>query len=113
MNQSYSFLFDNSFCCKVSYSYNYFWLHNLKKFELLKIMQPKVIVTIGNFATERIIKQKGITLIHGKIFSLGEIHVVPVIHPANLLYNGRNPQLLESMKKDFEIIASLLKTTKT
>ncbi|HIH15050.1 MAG TPA: uracil-DNA glycosylase [Nanoarchaeota archaeon] len=81
--------------------------------ELLKIMQPKVIVTIGNFATERIIKQKGITLIHGKIFSLGEIHVVPVIHPANLLYNGRNPQLLESMKKDFEIIASLLKTTKT
>ena len=80
--------------------------------QLISIMQPKVIVTIGNFATERIIKKKGITLIHGKIFSLGEIYVVPVIHPANLLYNGRNPQLLESMKKDFEIIASLLKTTK-
>jgi DNA polymerase len=80
--------------------------------ELLKIMQPKVIVTIGNFATDRIIQKKGITNIHGKVFPIMiqglSIHVVPVIHPANLLYQGRNPQLLESMKQDFQVIASLL-----
>jgi len=81
--------------------------------ELIQIMQPKVIVTIGNFATERIIKKKGITSIHGKIFPTiiqgVFLHVIPVIHPANLLYQGRNPQLFEQMKKDFEAIASFAK----
>ena len=76
-------------------------------------MQPKVIVTIGNFATERIIKKKGITTIHGKVFPLllnkKEIQVVPVIHPANYLYQGRNKELFKSMKKDFEVIAAYAK----
>ena len=79
---------------------------------LLKIMQPKVIVTIGNFATERIIKKKGITTIHGKIFPTIiqgiSLDVVPVIHPANLLYQGRNPQVFQQMKDDFAVIASLV-----
>ena len=83
---------------------------------LLKIMQPKVIVTIGNFATERIIKKKGITSIHGKVFPTiinnMPVDVVPVIHPANLLYQGRNPELFASMKKDFEVIASLVQKKK-
>ncbi len=82
--------------------------------QLLKIMQPRVIVTIGNFATERIIKQKGITSIHGQVFPLDigdrSLNVVPVIHPANLLYQGRNPKVFEQMKQDFEVIASLIKT---
>lgn len=84
--------------------------------ELLKIMQPKVIVTIGNFATDRIIKKKGITTIHGKVFSTTiqglSINVVPVIHPANLLYQGRNPQLFAHMKQDFAVIASLVNKKK-
>src|SRR3989338_784007 len=42
---------------------------------LLQIMQPKVIVTIGNFATERIIKQKGITALHGKVFEYKDAKV--------------------------------------
>ncbi len=79
---------------------------------LIKIMQPKVIVTIGNFATERILKKKGITTLRGKIFTTTinseEVKVVPVIHPANYLYNGRNPELFESMKKDFQVIASIV-----
>ncbi len=73
--------------------------------KILEIMQPKVIVTIGNFATERIIKKKGITSIHGKVFPYKHAVVIPVIHPANFLYQGRNPQLFEQMKKDFEGIA--------
>ena len=75
-------------------------------------MNPKVIVTIGNFATERILGRKGITSIHGEIFSKDinnqEIKIVPVIHPANYLYQGRNPQLLESMKQDFKMIKSVI-----
>tara|TARA_Y100000310_G_scaffold324031_1_gene385327 strand:+ start:2762 stop:3346 length:585 start_codon:yes stop_codon:yes gene_type:complete len=75
--------------------------------QLIKIMQPKVIVTIGNFATERIINKTGIKSIHGKVFDYDGILVVPVIHPAGYLYSGRNPQMLQEMKDDFMIIASI------
>ena len=84
--------------------------------QLINIMQPKVIVTIGNFATQRILGKTGITSIRGKIFTANinnqTISVVPVVHPANLLYNGRNPQILEQMKKDFLVIASVIKENK-
>jgi DNA polymerase len=84
--------------------------------KLIRIMQPKVIVTIGNFATERILKRKGITQLRGKVFTTTinneETKVVPVIHPANYLYNGRNPQLFESMKNDFQVIASIINSKK-
>src|SRR3989338_6029111 len=79
---------------------------------LIQIMKPKVIVTIGNFATERILGKKGITSLHGKIFSIKmtdtEITVIPIIHPANYLYQGRNPQLFETMKQDFRTIKGII-----
>lgn len=84
--------------------------------KLIKIMRPKVIVTIGNFATERILGRNGVKSMHGKVCSIifngREIKVVPVIHPASYLYSGRNPELLEQMKNDFKIIFGLLKAQK-
>jgi len=84
--------------------------------QLIEIMQPKVMVTIGNFATERILNQKGITSLRGKIITTKingkEIKVVPVIHPASYLYSGRNPIMFENMKKDFQTIATVIKETK-
>jgi uracil-DNA glycosylase len=77
--------------------------------KLIKIMKPKVIVTIGNFATERIINQKGITSLRGKVFTYQGIKVVPVIHPASYLYSGRNPEMMAGMKKDFKTIKELIK----
>lgn len=79
-------------------------------------ISPKVIVTIGNFATERILGKKGITALRGKVFTK-EIHgaerkIVPVIHPANYLYNGRSPVLWEQMKKDFQIIKGVIEEQK-
>jgi len=79
-------------------------------------INPKVIVTIGNFATERILGKKGITSLRGKIFSK-EIHgverkIVPVIHPANYLYNGRSPVLWEQMKSDFQVIQKIIEEQK-
>lgn len=80
--------------------------------QLITIMKPKVIVTIGNFATERILGKKGITSLRGKVFPLTinsqEVNVIPVIHPANLLYNGRNPKIMQQMKDDFQLIKSAL-----
>jgi len=84
--------------------------------QLIKIMKPKVIVTIGNFATDRIIGRTNIKSIHGKIFSTvingKEIKVVPVIHPASLLYSGRNPELFQQMKDDFKTIAGIVQEKK-
>ncbi len=80
--------------------------------QLIAIMKPKVIVTIGNFATERILEKKGITRLRGKVFPMvinnQQVKVIPVIHPANLLYNGRNPEILEQMKQDFQVIKSCI-----
>ncbi len=80
--------------------------------KLIEIMQPKVIVTIGNFATERILGKKGITSLRGKIFEVEGKKIVPVIHPANYLYSGRNPEMFAQMKKDFETICSVIQEKK-
>lgn len=81
----------------------------------LEIIKPKVIVTVGNFATKVIlpkIGKLGITKIRGKVFKSvfdGKTYsVVPVVHPANLLYNGRSPVILEQMKNDFLTIGKLI-----
>jgi len=84
--------------------------------KLIQIMQPKVIVTIGNFATERILDKNGINKLRGKVFSLvinhQEVQVVPVIHPASYLYSGRNPEMFEQMQNDFKVIAGIVKENK-
>ncbi len=100
--------------------------------KLIEIMQPKVIVTIGNFATERILGKptkeklflwgtngrepthfvKGITTLRGKIFENNGRKIVPVIHPANYLYSGRNPEMFKQMKNDFETIVNVIKEKK-
>jgi uracil-DNA glycosylase len=76
--------------------------------KLIEVMQPKVIVTIGNFATERIIGKTGIKSIRGQMFNFKGITVVPVVHPASYLYSGRNPEMFAQMKSDFEVIAKLV-----
>ncbi len=80
--------------------------------KVIEIMRPAVIVTIGNFATERILGKKGITSLRGKVFPTfiagREVKVVPVVHPANYLYNGRNPEIFAQMKRDFETIAGVI-----
>tara|TARA_Y100000034_G_C6812931_1_gene365508 strand:- start:135 stop:728 length:594 start_codon:yes stop_codon:yes gene_type:complete len=81
--------------------------------KLIEVMQPKVIVTIGNFATERIIGKTGIKSIHGKIFDYNDIIVIPVVHPASYLYSGRNPELFKEMKADFEVIAGIIEGNKS
>ena len=81
--------------------------------KLIDIMQPQVIVTIGNFATERIINKTGIKTIRGKLFNYKDkVKVVPVVHPASYLYSGRNPQFLQQMKDDFKVIAQTISTNK-
>jgi uracil-DNA glycosylase len=77
---------------------------------LIDIIQPAVIATLGRFAMEYMFKrlnlpeQRGkISVQHGKLVKAqlpyGEIHVVPLYHPASVLYTPGQKDLL---RQDFE-----------
>ncbi len=78
----------------------------------IKIIKPKIIGALGNYATSYILKKydmdnkiQGISKIHGKIFktkdSYGEINIIPLYHPAVAAYNANMKEIL---KKDFQIL---------
>jgi uracil-DNA glycosylase len=78
--------------------------------EKVRLIEPKVIATLGNFATKLITgNQTGITKVRGKpqTHQLGErtVHVFPILHPAAAL---RTPRLRETMSQDFESLSRLL-----
>jgi DNA polymerase len=70
----------------------------------LDIIQPKVIATLGRFSMVWILNRFGapeakqtITALHGKVIRLkasyGEIAMVPLLHPANALYDPSKRQV--------------------
>ncbi len=78
--------------------------------EKVRLIEPKVIVTLGNFATKLITAdQTGITRVRGRpqIHTLGErtLYVFPILHPAAAL---RTPSLRETMTEDFAALTELL-----
>lgn len=67
--------------------------------ELLTIIKPKVIVTLGRFSMTYLLTKfnseqnnKSISELHGKVISInapyGAVSLVPLYHPAFALYNG-------------------------
>lgn len=77
---------------------------------IVDIIQPAVIATLGRFAMEYILKKldlpekRGkISQLHGKLIKTalhyGEIHVVPLYHPAVVLYSASQK---ETLRKDFD-----------
>lgn len=82
--------------------------------EQIKQIKPKVICTLGNYSTkfffsggnvDEMKKMPGITQVHGKVklieFQGLKIKIVPLFHPAAIIYN-RN--LAELWEKDMEIV---------
>jgi len=65
----------------------------------IQLIDPDVICTLGNHATETLIGKKGITKLHGKEFEYQGKKLVPLYHPAASLYN---PNLVEDMIDDFK-----------
>lgn len=81
-----------------------------KQFE---IIQPKILVLLGNFSYTYIFEKFGITkdkisTDHGKIFTkqtlYGDIYLIPMYHPAVATYN---PNKIDILKKDFEELQSI------
>ncbi len=77
--------------------------------EQLKILNPKVVITLGNFATKYMLKIKeGITSVHGSVFDVNGMKIVPMFHPAVLLYNGNNPEKRKELLNDFKVVKEIL-----
>jgi len=76
----------------------------------VELIEPKVIATLGNFATKLITaNQTGITRVRGKpqVHTLGQrtLRVFPILHPAAIL---RNPGQRPMMEEDFRALGALL-----
>lgn len=75
----------------------------------IKLLQPKLILTLGNIATKHLIPNApGITKAHGNVFTYEEIPVLPMFHPSYFL---RKPQELyhgwNDMKKMRQMMLQL------
>jgi len=77
---------------------------------IIDVIQPAVIATLGRFAMQYILKRldlpekrQPISQLHGKLIKTrmhyGEIHIVPMYHPAVVLYSASQKVTLQ---KDFE-----------
>jgi len=66
----------------------------------LDLIQPKVVVTLGNFATKLLLETKeGITKLRGKTYPFRGGVLIPTFHPAAVLRGGGEP--MAQMRADF------------
>jgi uracil-DNA glycosylase family 4 len=76
----------------------------------VELIQPRVIATLGNFATKLLTGNRaGITRVRGtpQVHELGGVTVflMPLLHPAAAL---RTPSLVETLREDFAKLPALL-----
>jgi uracil-DNA glycosylase len=79
-------------------------------FEQVRLIQPRVVCTLGNFATKLLTgSQTGITRVRGtpQTHELGgrPVYLLPLFHPAAAL---RTPAVKEQLRGDFATIPALL-----
>ena len=80
-------------------------------FAQLELIRPKLVCTLGNFATKllRADPGTGITRLHGReeerVLGPLAVRLYPLLHPAAALYT---PAMLASLRADFERIPELL-----
>jgi DNA polymerase len=80
--------------------------------ETISIVQPIVIVTLGNFATKFVLNtQRGITSMRGGVYGWHGRKVIPTFHPAAILHGGgeKSRQFLD-LQDDFALIRKTLRS---
>ena len=72
-------------------------------------IRPRVIVTLGNFATRVILdRQVSISRVRGQRFDVDGRTVVPTFHPAAILHGGGEASSqFQALRDDFETIRSI------
>jgi DNA polymerase len=81
-------------------------------FAQVELIRPRVICTLGNFATKLLSGQPhGITRVHGRAqprrIAGVDLVLYPIFHPAAALYT---PAMMETLKQDFAKLPELLST---
>jgi uracil-DNA glycosylase len=77
----------------------------------LEHMRPKVIVTLGNFATRFILEEQvGITRARGRKYERRGATVIPTFHPAAALRGGRFGGLspVDAIRQDLQLVKGVL-----
>jgi uracil-DNA glycosylase family 4 len=82
-------------------------------FRQIALIRPKVICTLGNFATKLLSgKPDGITRVHGReqevVLGGTSVLLYPIFHPAAALYT---PRMLDVLQADFQRLPELLGRT--
>jgi DNA polymerase len=78
--------------------------------EQISLIQPRLIVTLGNFATKFVLQTKqGITRMRGQVYSWHGRAVIPTFHPAAILHGGgeRSSQF-QDLREDFALVQRTL-----
>jgi uracil-DNA glycosylase len=78
--------------------------------ELIKIIDPKVIITLGRFSMGKFLPGAAISSVHGKVQGVKwkelDIIIIPMYHPAAALRNGN---IMFSFKDDFRKVPEIMK----
>ncbi|HAI73979.1 MAG TPA: uracil-DNA glycosylase [Candidatus Moranbacteria bacterium] len=83
--------------------------------EQIKIIRPKLIVTLGRHSMERFLSDKKISQLHGTLViktipEIGKQNFYTLYHPAAALYNG---SMRKTLIQDFKKIPKVLEKIKT
>ena len=73
----------------------------------LALVDPKVVLTLGNFATRLLLKRDvGISRLRGQVYPWWNRYLVPTLHPAAVLRGGDG--LMEQIRADFALARQAL-----
>lgn len=73
--------------------------------EEIQIIQPKLVVTLGQIALDQFLPHRKISEIHGKPQSTGGITILPLYHPAMSRYG---PEWIAILRADFRKISKVM-----
>jgi DNA polymerase len=78
--------------------------------EQLSLIQPRVVVTLGNFATKFVLQtETGITRLRGQIHEWHGRIVIPTFHPAAILHGGgEKSRQFQMLLEDFRLVRRTL-----
>jgi uracil-DNA glycosylase family 4 len=82
--------------------------------EQVSLIQPKVVVTLGNFATKFVLQTtRGITSMRGAVYEWHGRAVVPTFHPAAILHGGgAKSRQFQDLRDDFGLVRRTLEERK-
>jgi DNA polymerase len=82
-----------------------FWPYLLRQ---LKVIQPKIVVTLGRHSMEYFLPNAKISQIHGEPKRRGDLVILPLFHPAAALYNG---SMRQTLMDDFMKLPKIIELT--